>query len=80
MFEGRGRRRAALGAERLQDDDVEPGRVRVALERSRGADVRQEREAARAGRSSFVWDWSEGSKNDCNSLIVRSFAGKVVTA
>ena len=27
-----------------EDDDVEAGRVRVALERSRGADVRQERE------------------------------------
>ena len=42
--EGRRRRRAALGAERLQDDDVEPGRVRVALERSRCAHVGEERE------------------------------------
>ena len=42
--EGRRRRRAALDTQRLQDDDVEPGRVRVALERSRGADVGEERE------------------------------------
>ena len=35
---------AALGAERLEDDDVEAGCVYIALERSRGAHVGEERE------------------------------------